>query len=69
MSQGGEWFEVELEDGTFLPPFWWPRCTIAGCPNFICRNESDRFCWPHMSSGKTLPEMIVDLKEKVKVGV
>lgn len=39
--------------------FEWPFCTIPGCPNriFLAKGET-RFCWPHSSSGLSLPEII-----------
>jgi hypothetical protein len=55
MPRGGEWFEC---DGR---AFWWDRCEIPDCPNFVCRGRSDRFCWPHSSSGQTVADLIADL--------
>jgi hypothetical protein len=52
MSRGGEWFEC---DGR---TWWWERCQIPGCPNFICVGKSDRFCWPHSGSGESLETML-----------
>lgn len=51
-DRGGEWFD----DGERV--FWWPRCHVSGCPNFICTHRSDRFCWPHSDSGTTFKAML-----------
>jgi hypothetical protein len=61
--RGGEWFEIE-ETGE---EFWWPRCHIPGCVNFICLGKSTRFCWPHSGSGESLDEMLERYKEKEAV--
>lgn len=45
MARGGEWFSTE--DGE---TFWWPRCAVEGCPNFICFGHSDRHCYVHAAN-------------------
>lgn len=55
VGERNEW--VEFEGRVFR----WPFCTIPGCPNRICTGRSDRFCWPHSSSGKTLDELIEEV--------
>lgn len=59
LQSDDEW--VETDDGVV---FRWPFCSVPGCRNRICRNKSDRFCWPHMGSGKTLNQII---REETKV--
>lgn len=31
--------------------FWWDRCFVEVCPNFVCEPLSTVFCWPHAMSG------------------
>lgn len=59
------WFVWEDDDGA-IHGMWWPFCEIPGCPNRICIGKSDRFCWPHSGSGRTLKQIIGDTKRRKK---
>lgn len=45
MDRGGEWFD----DGERA--FWWKRCEVPACENFVCHRLSPVYCWPHAMSG------------------
>ncbi len=38
--------------------FLWKHCEIPGCPNNVCVNRSDRFCYPHSPADMTLQQMM-----------
>ena len=57
-DRGGEWFEYEGDT------FWWRRCEVAHCENFICVGRSDKWCWPHLMSGGS--QLVTKRKKKRK---
>lgn len=57
-------FWCEPEDGE---PFWWPYCAVPGCPHGICFGRSERFCWPHSGSGKSVREIIAEHSSNTRV--
>lgn len=42
MRRGEE--EFECDDGR---TFWWARCEIDRCQNYVCRGMSKSLCYPH----------------------
>jgi hypothetical protein len=34
----------------------WARCEVPDCPNNVCARLNDRFCWPHLMSGRSVDE-------------
>ena len=55
------WYQYE--DGEV---FWWPKCSVSGCQNRICRNRSDKFCYPHLPDNP-VNKMLKKYKEWGKI--
>jgi len=41
---------------------YWPLCRTIGCTNRMNRAAGNGYCWPCQPSGKTLDELIDELR-------
>ena len=57
---------AELCEDDYGNKWLWAFCHKDGCPNLVCRNLSDRWCYVHADGLPSLQEVVADAKVKEK---